>query len=41
MADLGNENPVVNPSQDGSQEVGQRMGFSETQLSELATLVSS
>ena len=37
MAELGNENPAVNPSQDG----GERMGSSETQLSELATLVSS
>ena len=41
MAELGNENPAVNPSQDGSQEVGERMGSLETQLSELATLVSS
>ena len=41
MAELGNENPAVNPSQDGSQEVGERMGFFERQLSELATLVSS
>ena len=40
MAELGNENPAVNPSQDGSQEVGERMGSLETQLSELATLVS-
>ena len=41
MAELGNENPVVNSSQGGSQEVGERMGSLETQLSELATLVSS
>ena len=41
MAELGNENHAVNPSQDGSQEVGERMGSLETQLSELATLVLS
>ena len=41
MAELGNENPPVNPSQGGSQEVGERMGSLETQLSELAALVSS
>ena len=41
MAERGNENPAVNPSQDGSQEVGERIGSLETQLSELATLVSS
>ena len=41
MAELGNENPAVNPSQGGSQEVGERMGSLETQLSELATLVPS
>ena len=41
MAELGNENPAVNPSQVGSQEVGVRMGSLETQLSELATPVSS
>ena len=41
MAELGNKNPAVNPSQDGLQEVGERMGSLETQLSELATLVSS
>ena len=41
MAELGNENTAVNPSQGGSQEVGKRMGSLETQLPELATLVSS
>ena len=41
MAELAKENPEVNPSQDGSQEVGERMGSLETQMSELATLVSS
>ena len=41
MDELGNENPAVNSSQDGSQEVGERMGSLETQLSELATLVPS
>ena len=41
MAELGNENPAVNPSEGGSQEVGERTGSLETQLSELATLVSS
>ena len=41
MAELGNENPAVNPSQDGSQEVGERMGSLETHLLELATLVLS
>ena len=41
MAELGNENPAVNQSQGGSQEVGERMGSLETRLSELATLVSS
>ena len=41
MAELGNEHPAVNPSQDGSQEVGERMGSLQTQFSELATLVSS
>ena len=41
MAELSNENSAVNPSQGGSQEVGERMGSLETQLSELATLVSS
>ena len=41
MAELGNENPAGNPSQDGSQEVGERTGSLETQLSELATLSSS
>ena len=41
MAELGNENPAVNPSQGGSQEVGEGMGYLKTQLSELATLVSS
>ena len=41
MAELGNENPAVNPSQGGSQEVGERMGSLETQFSKLATLVSS
>ena len=41
MAELVNEDPAVNPSQDGSQEVGQRMGSLEIQLSELESLVSS
>ena len=41
MAERGNENPAVNPSQDGSQKVGERMGSLEIQLSELAPLVSS
>ena len=41
MAELGNENSAVNPSQDGSQKVGERMGSLETQLSELTTLESS
>ena len=41
MAELGNGNPAVNLSQSESQEVGERMGSLETQLSELATLVSS
>ena len=41
MAELGNENPAVNPSQGGSQEVGERMGSLEIQLSELATPESS
>ena len=40
MAELGNENPAVSSSQDGSQEVVDRMGSLETQLSELATVVS-
>ena len=37
----GNENPVVDPAEGGSQEVGERMGSLETQLSQLTTLVSS
>ena len=41
MAELGNDNPAVNPSQGRSQEVGERMASLEKQLSELATLVSS
>ena len=41
MTELGNENPAVNPSQRGSQDVVERMGFLEIQLSELATLLSS
>ena len=41
MAEQGNENCAVNPSQCDSQEVGERMGSLETQLSELATPVSS
>ena len=41
MAELGNESSALNPPQGGSQEVGESMGSLETQLSELATLVSS
>ena len=40
MAKPGNENPAVNPAEGGSQEVGERMGSLETQLSQLTTLVS-
>ena len=41
MAQPGNENPAVDPAEGGSQEVGERMGSLETQLSQLTTLVSS
>ena len=41
MAEPGNENPAVDPAEGGSQEVGERMGSLETQLSQLTTLVSS
>ena len=37
----GNENPVVDPAEGGSQEVGERMGSLETQLFQLTALVSS
>ena len=40
MAEPGNKNPAVDPAEGGSQEVGERMGSLETQLSQL-TLVSS
>ena len=41
MAEPGNENPAVDQAEGGSQEVGERMGSLETQLSQLTTLVSS
>ena len=41
MAEPGNKNPAVDPAEGGSQEVGERMGSLETQLSQLTTLVSS
>ena len=41
MAELGTENPAVDPAEGGSQEVGERMGSLERPLSQLMSLVSS